>query len=113
MIRELHVALALTREVNVATQSSAYSAVEIRESGRAFQSLDSLGEEAAFINICIGSLKWHLAGICWRKSQSPPISLGRVVVVTNEWCIVYVRYVCFLCLNLVHHILLHGQCTGT
>ena len=53
--------LALTREVNLATQSSESSADEIRESGRAFQSLIVWGKEATFINICIGngSLKCH------------------------------------------------------
>ena len=47
--------------MNLATQSSASSADEIRESGRAFQSLIVWGEEATFINICIGngSLKCH------------------------------------------------------
>ena len=37
--------LALTREVNLATQSSASSADEIRESGRAFQSLIVWGKK--------------------------------------------------------------------
>ena len=47
--------------MNLAIQSSASSADEIRESGRAFQSLIKSGEETTFINICISnrSLKCH------------------------------------------------------
>ena len=48
--------------MNVATQSSASSADEIRESGGGGIPIpDSLGEEATFINICIGngSLQCH------------------------------------------------------
>ena len=45
----------ITREVNLATQSSASSADETRESGRTFQSLIVWGEEATFINICISN----------------------------------------------------------
>ena len=58
VIREL--VPSLTREVNLATQSSASSADEIRI-GKGIPIPDSLGEEATFINICIGngSLKCH------------------------------------------------------
>ena len=47
--------------MNLATQSSASSADEIRESGEGIPIPDSLGEETTFINICIGngSLKCH------------------------------------------------------
>ena len=44
--------LAFTREVNLATQSSATSADEI---GEDIPIPDSLGEEATFINICISN----------------------------------------------------------
>ena len=62
--------LALTREVNLATPSSATSAGEIRKSGMSFQSLNSLREEAAYISICAsnGSLKYHRVLISTRPS---------------------------------------------
>ena len=28
-----------------------------------------------------------LAGICWKKSQSPSYSLGLGAMVTNDWCV--------------------------
>ena len=58
--------------MNLATQSSASLADEIRESERAFQTNDSPGEEATFINICIsnGSLK------CYRVLISTTPILG-------------------------------------
>ena len=68
----------ITREVNLATQSSATSADEIRELGEDIPIPDSLGEEATLINLCIsnGGLKclWVLIStmpsfgkkvICW------------------------------------------------